>query len=776
MAFSRRGFLETCAVLGPAVWHRGTQEVYASPTVFFGHPGGQSNLVRFRAENTDAPAGRLRVYDTRRQLLGTAGMLGVDGRLFGELWLDIQGPTRVTAELEMPGRRTPLRSSHLLTIPRKWTLHWVTVTDPETLLDRLSGLNTWDRAAVVSFLSQTGVKGNPFGGRGKPTDGADHVEYLRASTRAMELERRFGIPASAIAIAQSPDLRASTAPLALAGAGIRYALLLDDEHHAFYVYEGRDGSRIVTASPPPGGNPRQLQFAAGRDTMAGAVESWLTTSPALEEQIYPLDAALIVSDAIEDNRLAMMHTLQEWLQRFAYPRIIVGDVDEFFARAERLATDRPLFGVGNPMPFQHEPTLNDLRTRVASRVHAQRVRVENMVGALTRLLGREGKQLSDFASAVDFAFDGTLVFNPSPLPRTDVITVTDGTERMVTRVPGLGYVFVPDAAPAPDAPYLEPGDAAIAGQRFTVRLNPETGSISSLYARDAGRDLAVDALGGLNDITTARLISLQRFRLPGVGSRLITQRRTTWGVVDTTYTVFDDVPWVDIQNSINNLGRTPVRYEFALNLNTARVLWETAAGYEVQAPPTTNVAHLRWVHVQDQDRSGFLLRCLEHPTVRVELAVLEGSGDETDRAKLISITPGGTSRYRINTTSPTDAPDEPWRFGWHGEPFVTTEVTRGGRVPVGRFGQILTIEPGVMLVGVKEADDDFGIILYLQEVMGYTRTIRVSPDMIQFAHARLVDLAERDLGESLDVTEDGVRVPINRFGITALRLAELNLR
>ena len=111
-----------------------------------------------------------------------------------------------------------------------------------------------------------------------------------------------------------------------------------------------------------------------------------------------------------------------------------------------------------------------------------------------------------------------------------------------------------------------------------------------------------------------------------------------------------------------------------------------------------------------------------------------------------------------------------------GEPFVVTPVSRGGRVPIARFGQLLSIESGTMVLAIKQADDGFGIIVFLQEVTGLSRTIRIRPDLVQFEYAHLVDLAERDRGDSLEVTGDGVQIPVTRFGVTAVRLSQLRLR
>ena len=50
-------------------------QVEAEPTVFYANPDGRRNLVRFYAGGVDAPAGRLRVFDSRNRLIGTAGLL-----------------------------------------------------------------------------------------------------------------------------------------------------------------------------------------------------------------------------------------------------------------------------------------------------------------------------------------------------------------------------------------------------------------------------------------------------------------------------------------------------------------------------------------------------------------------------------------------------------------------------------------------------------------------------------------------------------------------------
>ncbi|MDH3478546.1 MAG: hypothetical protein OEO20_09600, partial [Gemmatimonadota bacterium] len=79
--------------------------VTAESTPFYRQPDGQTSLVRFLATGIDAPAGRLRVYDRSRRLLGTAGVLPSNDGLFGELWLGVENQSLLVSELEAPGIR-----------------------------------------------------------------------------------------------------------------------------------------------------------------------------------------------------------------------------------------------------------------------------------------------------------------------------------------------------------------------------------------------------------------------------------------------------------------------------------------------------------------------------------------------------------------------------------------------------------------------------------------------------------------------------------------------
>jgi hypothetical protein len=771
---SRRSFLSTLTAVGSTVAgpRRRAPRVDATATIFFAHPEGERNLVRFVVTGTEDVAGRMRAYDQSGRLLGTAGVLGTEGRLFGELWMPVSQMTRFTSVLETPGSRTPVRTSHLLTPPRRWTLYWITVADPLDLATWLDRTATFGRAAALGVLQQSHAKGNPFQPSERPPELADHVAFLRCGTGARALEARYGIPASPIAIGESQALRSNAAALALAGAGVEYALLLDDPAGSLHTSRSRDGSMVITASPPPGNSPDALRFGAGGDIMTRAVEDWLTTSSVLQSPSYALNATVVVSTEVEASHAGMQLAVEEWNRRFAFPRIAIGGVEGFFREAERVATPRPLFSVSNPMPYREEPSLEALAAAKGNRQDDITHRINAVVEPINRALGSIREGLEGMAQRIEVPADGTLIFNPSPIGRTDLVTVREGREQLVTNVPGLGYVYLPDGALSTTDPYLEPGDAAISGQRFTVRLDLASGSVESLFQRDARREWANGRNGGINALAGATLARFTRIRLPAVGWRLIAERRSPWGDLRSTITVFDELRWVQIDNDIAAAPDAVVRYRFALPFSPSRVSWETPAGYEEQASPTGAFAHLRWIAVEADHDWRFMARGLDDPFARLES--LESAGDSEAGCSLTSLTSGGVSRYRIDVSDPLDGLDQRWRFGWAGEPFVVQRAVRHEGIRIPSYGRLVSVDPAALVVGVKDADDGFGIIVFLQDMSGLSRTVRVASGILRFEFATRVDYAERDL-DTLPVEDGTIHVGVRANGIAAVRLAQLSI-
>jgi hypothetical protein len=786
---NRREFLHsTLGVVGAGVARKTGRSqpapsVEARSTIFYAHPNGEQTLVRFVVSDAEAPAGRMRVYDASHRLLGTAGVIGSGGRLYGELWMGLRGATRVTTELDLPGRSSPVRTQHTLEPRRRWTLYWVTIVNPDDLVQRLGQLSPVELGLQLAILRSTEAGGNPYPLTAVPSDTLDNIPFLRSAHGALELERRYGIPSSPIALTTADTLGLGSAPIAMNGAGVSYAILTDgDAQRPFEILPSRDGSRVVAVSPVPGGEAKTLGFGAGRDAMLQGVEEWLTTSPTLLSPAYFHDSAVVLSSTVDDNRAAMAQAVTEWNSRFAYPRIEIGRPDGFFGLIERLgsapvraSSDSPARSAEDPHPF-------DVTDAASTRRNDADDRIRKMLQPLNDILGATAPGIAGLASGYSSPFPGALVFNPSPTSRTDRVMLPDASERMVTDVPPMGYVYVPLGGETRNQrPYLDPGDTAVGGQRHTVRVDPVTGAIQSVFDRIDGREW-VAADGAWNDVDGARVERVQRFRLPGIGARLVVTRSLGGRRFETVITVYDDRGWVDLHNYSEG---DAVTVGFDLELRGPTVSWETPAGWEECAAPTGTFAHLRWTQLKADDGWRILFRALDAPFVRVSLASPpgvaggdhgEGHGDAPPRCRLVSFAPAGTSRYRFAFGDPFTSADEPWFFGWGAEPFVAATVRETGGTPLPSYGRLLRVSVGALALGLQPAEDADGVILYLQDIAGVTRDVGVEPGILQFDDARVVDLVERNVGDRLPVTSDGTMVPLRAFGVTAVRLRGLGLR
>ena len=766
----RREFISALAVAGlwPPISRRRSSapRVEASASVFYAHPGAETTLVRFSVLDANAPAGRMRVFESSgRRLLGTAGVLGVGGTLFGELWLPLRSETRIVSQLEMPGLAQPLRTQHDITPQPRWTLHWITVADPEQVVRYLRSLPTWRRIAAVAMLKQIGVKGNPFAASEAPIETSDHVSLLRLGVPARKLEDEFNIRVSPVAVVGQFDLAMHGSVLALAGGGIGTAALWSDAATTtITTLATRDGSAVRVAAIPVGSTPSALGFDKGRDVMAKEVERRLSSDGGLSPSSQSSKVLLLVGTTVDDSLLQMAQAVADWNSRYAFPHIVVGDASSYFESVRVDTAPSSIQPVGRRMPPASEEVTDAMVRREAERVD----RTAQMLAPLNALLESNVPGVAGLAQHLGVRLNGTVIFNPSPVPRTDIVIMPDGSEQMVTDVPAIGYAYLPAQTSKAPAPFLQIGPHSAFGQLFTVRLNSETGAISSLYNRADDREWVRSSGRGLNAVRGAVLENVTRLRLPSIGMRLIAQRRTDWGLLKTTVTVYEAQPWIDITNEFEDDTSEVLQYDFHFAVNDPQVVWETPAGFEEASAPLGSIAHLRWMMLRTEENWQVLFRGLDSP-----YAACDADG------RIVSFAPRHRSRYRIKVASPYAAPDEPWHFGWSTDPLQLVPVsgTATSSRPLPRFGHLIgTDGPGVAVIGIKPADNGDGAIVFLQELIGATRSVKLTGGILGFLGARHVDLTERHYGELTVTSEPAVTVPLSAYGVATVRLLELHLR
>ena len=775
----RRTFLSTMsrtvagavAVPGFARLQHASPRIEAEPTIFRANPDGRLTLVRFFVFGVDAPAGRLRVYDARR-LLGTAGVIRTGDVLYGELWLPVERQTGVQCELESPGVRGVFRSSHSLHPKRRWTVYWLTVADPQRLCDALDAMAPMSRAVHSAMLSAARVAGNPLAhAAALATD--DHLPFLRMALPAQSLETRLGVRVSPVALDPERAGITSTSVLALAGSGVRYvARPWESGDDAIGWLSGPDGSRVISVAIPPGGAPRSLGFTESQGEMTRRVERWLETTPLLLSPGGEDGVTFVLETDTGAPLAAMLAAVREWNQRFAYPHIVIGPADDL---SEALDRERGPGARGGRPAFRSVPRLPDLATLTAiagSRRAARDARVAAATRPVAALLDPGSAPeagLETVARYITTALPGTLVFNPTPFHRTGVATMPDGSERMVTDVPGWGYAFLVDA---PDrwgvARSAEPVPGPVTelvGEHLRLELDRRSGAITSLVTRETGREWVRASGDGLNAVPGAIVKTLSRQAIPGVGTRLIA-RRWSWarGHFTTTITLHDGMPWVDVENDAVVLGLRPMEYVFGFDVTNARVAWEVPAGHEEANAPVDRCTHLRWITLSSP-AGNVLFRGHDAPYASVR-------ADGT----LVSYAPSGRSRYRFEVTTTPVGPPAATRFGWGAEQLVATAVRANpdGRLP--RHDALLYVDqPGVAIIGVKPADDGNGVVVYVQELMGSSRYVSLGTGLLTFGAARIVDFIERDTGQEAHPVPQGVLVPLTAWGVAAVRLVDIGL-
>jgi len=441
---------------------------------------------------------------------------------------------------------------------------------------------------------------------------------------------------------------------------------------------------------------------------------------------------------------------------------------------------------------------------------------------------------------------GRVVFNASSWERTEVVRIPggagtalllDGAELpsvdlpdgdallVVPDVPALGYVTLGERTRPARPPLTDGTGLETAAGQFRLRLDGATGAIASLVGPDGTELVRASAWSGLNQVMhvtggehsalwteedTAALGSpaeltmhqselvgpVRRERLPGIGVRLVVQRRCPGlDALTSTITLYDTLPWVDIENRIEKPltdAKEAIYVAFPFALAAPAIDVEVPLGRmrveRDQQPGACRdwFCHAHWVWLTEGER-GVLWSAPDTPLFTLS-DVFRGQWRrrlESDGTLFSWVAHNYwytnyparqagslTARYRLSVLPPGDAA-EPVRRGWAAcDPLYVSEPfdnTASGRLLV-RDRALLLSDPRVLVVGVKPADDGDGAVLKLLEVGGGARTVGVWPAAYRFALARRCNLVEMN-EDALPVSPDGrTGVALAAWGMAAARL------
>ena len=441
---------------------------------------------------------------------------------------------------------------------------------------------------------------------------------------------------------------------------------------------------------------------------------------------------------------------------------------------------------------------------------------------------------------------GRVVFNASSWQRSDVVRVPGGAARrfsydgrdwpsvdfpdgsalvVAQDVPALGYLVVAEGEgranpPRDDGPALE-----VQAGGFHVVLDPASGAIRSLTTGDGTERVRPTEWSGLNQLvyvqggahsalwtgrardelraapdltlSQAELVSARRERLPGVGARLVVERKLQGCTgVTTEVTLYDELPWMDIENRITKpatLEKEALYAAFPFALTKPTVEVEVPLGRMTverdQQPGSCRdwYCHAHWVWLHDA-AGGILWSGPDTPLFTLN-DIFRGQW----RRK---IEPDGTLfsyvlhnywptnfaarqggalsfRYRVSSLATGGDRAEPARRGWAAcDPlYVSAPYASAASGPLARKDSGLFIpDQGVAVVGVKPADDHAGAVVKLVDVAGVARAVAVWPGAYGFRGARRTNFVEMN-GDPVPVAPDGhVTIELPAWGTAALRL------
>ncbi len=376
-------------------------------------------------------------------------------------------------------------------------------------------------------------------------------------------------------------------------------------------------------------------------------------------------------------------------------------------------------------------------------------------------------------------------------------------------IPAMGYrTYAVKAAVEPVQPVggvTVDDTGRIENEFFELRVEPASGAIARLFDKRTGRDLVPpgERLGLLqvetevpHDMTAWSIGQIARRDDLLDGAKMSVVHRgphvaavrseRTWcdSQLNLTISLSAGVPRIDFLLDVNWLERgTPERgvpklsVVFPMAVDDPRASYEVPCGHIVRDLDGQEVPALRWADLSGRaDGIGATLvndHKYGHNVVgsTLRLTLLRSSYDPDPLPEM------GRQEIRFGVV-PHGAPWGPAEATRAGAEFgqrlgvVATDVHTGALPPQKGFVEIET--PGVMLSGIKQAEDAEAVVVRLYEMLGESgeARIRLDPDLVpDGATAAETDLLERPLEVGAARLEDNTLVvQIPAYGIATIRL------
>lgn len=370
---------------------------------------------------------------------------------------------------------------------------------------------------------------------------------------------------------------------------------------------------------------------------------------------------------------------------------------------------------------------------------------------------------------------------------------------------------------------LKSDDTTLENQFYKIEIDPQTGGIKSVFDKDLKLEMVdSDALYGLNQFIARSSKSLERRSIENVKvnkgqegpvyhSIIISGKSVGCPQITQEIILYDKIKRIDLANRILK-DYTPlweIYFAFPFKVDNPNFRYEGSNAVVeplVDQFPGSNTCYYavqHWAQVGNEKMSitlspieshllefGGLWPCYISPGMHIGVMPSDKTWLDTIPIKFtkghmyayvldsnfrtnFSSAQQGDFLFRYSITSEAGnlnsvkSPD----FGWaNSNPLIPIilEGRKGGTLD-GNISFTEIDKQNVMILTMKQAEDDDGIILRLSETGGQPVNVKITMPYLSIKKAYLTNLVEENIKE-MNFDEHEVSVPVSAYGISTIRL------